>query len=152
MCLELSARKYLIFIIDDVGDQVSPIISLFCKYPLTTVLNFKFSGLPLDYIFSLHTSMNGVTGSPFLGYYIIKVWLLIIFLIYFKIYFSQSLLTSFGNLATSAKFLGSGMKWDTSEPDSPKVVNELFNYFTKTLKIFCKPLTIIFSESSNPFH
>ena len=131
---------------------MSPIISLFCKYPLTTVLNFKFSGLPLDYIFSLHTSMNGVTGSPFLGYYIIKVWLLIIFLIYFKIYFSQSLLTSFGNLATSAKFLGSGMKYSTFDPKYPKVGSELFNSFKIALNNLCKMFLILFAEISSPLY
>ena len=31
-----------------VGDQVSPTISLFCKSPLTTILNFNLSRLPSD--------------------------------------------------------------------------------------------------------
>ena len=36
---------------------------------------------------------------------------------YFKVYLNQAFLTSAGNLVTYVKFLGSGMKFDTSEPD-----------------------------------
>ena len=32
------------------------------------------------------------------------------------------------------------MKCDTSEPDYPKVDNELFNYFTTELNNLCKPM------------
>ena len=48
-------------------------------------------------------------------------------MIYFEVSFNQAFLTSAGNMATSEKLFGSGMKCDTSEPDSPKVGNELFN-------------------------
>ena len=64
-------------------------------------------------------------------------------MIYFEVSFNQAFLTSAGNLVTSAKFLDSGMKCDTSEPDSPKTGNEFFNYFTMTLKNLCNHLTII---------
>ena len=56
-----------------------------------------------------------------------KVWSLIKFLIYFNFSFNQDFLTSAGNLAISTKLLGSGMKSDTSNPDSPKLGNQLFN-------------------------
>ena len=55
------------------------------------------------------------------------------FLIYFKVSFIQVFLTSAGNMVTSVKFMGFGMKWDTSEPNYPKAGNELFNYFTTNL-------------------
>ena len=48
-------------------------------------------------------------------------------LIYLKVDFNQSFFTYTVNLATSSKFLGSGIKHGTSEPDSTKVGNELFN-------------------------
>ena len=51
--LEASARKYFRILFDYVVDQVSPIISVFSKSPLTTILNFNFSRLPLDCIFAL---------------------------------------------------------------------------------------------------
>ena len=96
--------------------------------------------------------MHGVTGYNFSGKSIIKVWLLIKNLIYFKGAFNQAFLASAVNLASSAKFLGSGLKCDTYEPDSPKVGNELFNSFTAALKYLCKPLTILFAESFDTFH
>ena len=89
---------------------------------------------------------------PSLGYPFRNVWLLITFLISFKFSFNQSFLTSDGNTVTSAEFLGSGMKCDTSEPDYPNVGNALFNSFTTALKYFCKPLSILFSEISYLFH
>ena len=58
--------------------------------------------------------------------------------------FIQASLTSVGNLVNSEKFLVSDMKCDTSEPDSPKVDNELFNCFKVKLKTFCKPFPILF--------
>ena len=36
-------------------------------------------------------------------------------------------MTSAGNMATLARFLGSGMKCDASEPDCPKLGNAFFN-------------------------
>ena len=67
---------------------------------------------------------------------------------YFKVSFNQAFLTSAGNLVTSAKFLVSGMKCDTSETDYPKSGNELFKSFTTDLNILCKHFTILFNESS----
>ena len=66
--------------------------------------------------------MYGVTGSSFAGSSIRKIWFSIQFLIYFKVAFDQAFLTY-----SSAKFMGSGMKCDTSEPDSTNSGNELFN-------------------------
>ena len=37
------------------------------------------------------------------------------------------------NFITSENFLGSGMKWETSEPDSPKGVNSCEISFTTVL-------------------
>ena len=71
--------------------------------------------------------MNGFTGYPFSGSSIRKVWLLIKIPISFKVVFDQAFLTSSGDLVDSETFLGSGMKCDTYDPDSPKVGNELFN-------------------------
>ena len=45
------------------------------------------------------------------------------FVIYFNVAFNQAFLKSAGNLVTSEKFLGSGIKCDTSGPDYPKVGN-----------------------------
>ena len=88
--------------------------------------------------------MHGVTDSTFSGSSIIKVLLLVMFLISFKVSFNTEFSTSAGNLVTSTKFLGSGMKCDNSEHDSPKVGNELFNYSKATLKTLCKPLPMSF--------
>ena len=74
------------------------------------------------------------------------------YLISLKAAFSQDLLISDGNITTSSKLLGSGIKWDASEPYSTKVGNEFFNSFTTALNNLCKPLTIFFDESSAPFH
>ena len=71
--------------------------------------------------------MHGVTSFTFPGYSIRKVWFLIRFLIYFKFALNQAFLKFSGNLVTSLKLLGSGMKCDTSETDSTKADNELFN-------------------------
>ena len=50
LLLEESANKYFILLIDAVWYQVSPIISLFWKSPLTTILNFNLSTIPSDWI------------------------------------------------------------------------------------------------------
>ena len=55
------------------------------------------------------------------------VCFLIKFLISFKVAFNQAFLTSDGNLVTYEKFLGSGVKCDTYDPDYPKVGNVLFS-------------------------
>ena len=44
------------------------------------------------------------------------------------------------NFVTSEKFLGYGMKWETSEPDSPKVGNSCGIFFTTVLNTLFKPL------------
>ena len=47
------------------------------------------------------------------------------------------------NFVTSAKFIASGMKWETSEPDSPKGVNSCEIYFTTVLNTLCKPFPML---------
>ena len=56
------------------------------------------------------------------------------------------------DLFTSAKFLGSGMKWETSEPDSPKGVNYREISFTTVLNTLCKPFTMLHVAFNAPFH
>ena len=90
--------------------------------------------------------------SNFSGVSIIMVWLLIIFLIYFKVAFNQAFLKYAGTLVTYAESLVSGIKFDPSDPDSPKVGNALFYSFTTAFKNLFKPLTILFYESYVPFH
>ena len=51
-----------------------------------------------------------------------------------------------------ARFLGSGIKCDTSEPHSHKVGNKLFNSFTTAFRNLCKHFPIHFFESSAPLH
>ena len=53
---------------------------------------------------------------------------------------------------TYAKLLGSGMKYDTYDPNSAKICNELFSSLTADLKTFCKPLPILLFDSSAAFH
>ena len=53
LCLEEYAKKYFRVLIDDVVNQVYPIISLFCKYHFNTIINFNLSRLPSDFIFAL---------------------------------------------------------------------------------------------------
>ena len=64
--------------------------------------------------------MHGVTGSTLSGSLNRTIWLLIMFLVYFWVTFSRGLFMSSDNLVTSAKFLGSGMKWENSEPGFTK--------------------------------
>ena len=56
------------------------------------------------------------------------------FLIPLKFALSQDFLTSAGNMVLSTKFMGFGLKWDTSDFDSPKTGNTFFNYFYNNLK------------------
>ena len=77
--------------------------------------------------------------------------LLIKFLISFKATFNQYFLTYSGNLVTSEKFLGYGIKCDTSEPDYPNVGNDLSNSFATDLHNLCKTLHILFTKSSALF-
>ena len=53
LLLVASAKKYFLFLIDAVEAQVSPIISLFCKYYLNIILNLNLSRLPSDWVFAL---------------------------------------------------------------------------------------------------
>ena len=96
--------------------------------------------------------MHDVIRSPLSGSSIRKVLLLIRFLSCFKDAFTQSFLTSAGNLVTYTEFLGYGIKCNTSDPGSPKVGNEFFNSFTKYLKTLCKPMTNLFVETSDTFN
>ena len=119
LCLAESTKKYAKVLMEAVGDQVSPTISLLCKYHLNTIINFNLSRLPSYWILSLYISMHGVTGSPSFWSSIRKVWLLIRFFIYLRVAFSRGFFMFSDNFVISAKFLGSGMKWETSERDSP---------------------------------
>ena len=96
--------------------------------------------------------MHGFTGSPFYRSSIRKFWLLIKFFISFKVSFNQAFLTSSGNLVTSEKFLGSGIKCDTYEPDYPKVGYALFGSFTTDLNTLCEPFSVLFADISDPFY
>ena len=60
---------------------------------------------------------------PCLVSYLKKVLLLIKYLIYFRVGFNQDFLISVGNMVTSTEFIGSGIRFDTSEPNSPKEGN-----------------------------
>ena len=82
--------------------------------------------------------MHGVTVYPFSESSIRKV-VLLIFLIYFKVAFNQAFLKYAGNIVTYAKLLGSGIKCDTSDPDSPKVGNAIVSSLTIYLRNLCKP-------------
>ena len=59
-------------------------------------------------------------------------------MIYFKVAFNKYFLESAGNLVTSEKLLGYGMKCDISETNSTKAVNKWFNWFTTDLKTYVK--------------
>ena len=152
LCLASSARKYFKVLIEDVGNQVSPPISLFCKSPLTTIINFNLSRLPSDWILDFYTSMHGVTGSLYFLFSIRKVWLLIRFLISLRVAFSQGFLIFSEKFVTSAKFLGSGMKWETYEPDSPKVANSCKISFAIVLNTLCKPFPVLRVSFNALFH
>ena len=97
-------------------------------------------------------TMYGVTGSPSFGSSIIKFWLLVRFFIYLRVAFNQGSLIFSANLVTSAKFLSSGMKWDTYEPDSPKLVNSCEISDRILLNTLCKPFPILCVALNYPFH
>ena len=118
--LVASTKKYFSVLMEAVGDQVSPTNSLFFRYPLTTILNFNLSRLLSYWILAFYTYIHIVTGSILFGSSIRKFWLLIRFLISFRVAFSQCFFLLSDNFVTSEKFLGSGMKWETSDPDSPR--------------------------------
>ena len=77
---------------------------------------------------------------------------MIIFLISLKVAFNQAFLEPADNIVTYEKFLGYGVKCDTSEPNSKKLGNEVFSSFTTYLNNLCKPLPKLFSDSSATFH
>ena len=56
------------------------------------------------------------------------------------------------NFVTSAKFLGSEIKWETYEPDSPKGVNSCEISFTTVLNTLCKPVPMLRLAFNAPFH
>ena len=96
--------------------------------------------------------MHGVTGSPSFGSSIMKFWLLMRFFISLRVAFSQGFLIFSDNFVTSEKFLGSGMKWETYEPDSPKLVNICEKSFTIVLNTLCKPFPMLHIALDVPFH
>ena len=95
--------------------------------------------------------IHGVTGSPSFGSSIMKVWLLMIFLISLRVAFNQGFLIFFDNFFISAKFLGSSMKWETSEPDYPKLVNSCEISITIVLNTLCKPFPVLCVALNDPF-
>ena len=56
------------------------------------------------------------------------------------------------NFVTSAKFTGSVLKWETSEPDYTKGGKYFKISFTTVLNTLCKPLPMIYVSFNNPFH
>ena len=56
------------------------------------------------------------------------------------------------NLVTSAEFLGSGMKWETFEPDSPKIGKTCKIDFTTVFNTLCKPLPMFCVAFNAPLH
>ena len=59
---------------------------------------------------------------------------------------------SSGNFATSGKFLGSVIKCETYEPDSPKDGNSCKISFTEVFNALCKPLPMDYVAFNAPFH
>ena len=75
------------------------------------------------------------------------------FLSLWEFAFSQGFFILSDNFVTSEKFLGSGMKWENSEPDSPKGVNSCEIYVITVLNTLCKPfpmLRVAFNAFSFP--
>ena len=56
------------------------------------------------------------------------------------------------NFVTSEKFLGSGMKWETSEPDSPKGGKSCEISFIIVFNNFFKPLPVFRVAFNALFH
>ena len=78
--------------------------------------------------------MHGVTGSSYFVSSTSKVRVLLSFLISLRFSFSQGFFMFYDYFVTSAKFLGYVIKWETSEPDSPKGVNVCKNIFYNRTK------------------
>ena len=58
---------------------------------------------------------------------------------------------SYDNFVTSSKFISYGMKWETSEPDSPTGGKSCEISFTTALKTLCKPLLMFCVAFNDPF-
>ena len=54
------------------------------------------------------------------------------------------------NLVSPAKFLGSGMKWEISETDSPKCGKSCEIYFPTVLNTLCETLPIFHKYFNAP--
>ena len=68
-----------------------------------------------------------------------------------EVAFSQGFFMSSDNFFTSEKFLGYGMKWESSEPDYPNGRSyEIL--FTTVLNDLCKPLPMFCLYFNAPFH
>ena len=59
---------------------------------------------------------------------------------------------SYDNLEALTKFMGSGMKWETSEPYSPKGGKSCEIYFITILNTLCEPLPVFHLAFNAPFH
>ena len=59
---------------------------------------------------------------------------------------------SSGNFLTSAKFLGSVMKWETHESDSPKGGKYCKISFRTVFNNLCEHLPIFHVDFNGPFH
>ena len=99
------ARKYFGFITDAVGDQVSPIKSLFFKCPLTTILNFNLSRLPSDFIFLYSHIWRVSLAFTCLVHILERSRSLFSFFICFRAAFNQAFLITVGSLVTSKQIL-----------------------------------------------
>ena len=73
-------------------------------------------------------------------------------LIYFRFSFNQGFLVLSDNLVTHAKFPGSWMKYETSEPDSPKIGNVSESSSEIVLNSLCNPLPMFNADNKNTFH
>ena len=114
LCLGASYKKSFRGLADYVWCQVSPIISLFCKYPITKILNFNLSRLPSDWIFpySYQCMVSLDIPSIYCPLERSDCWLSC---------FRPSLFGVCRQSGDFWKFLDSGMNCDTSETDSPKI-------------------------------
>ena len=77
--------------------------------------------------------------------------MLIRLVISLRVAFIQGFLMFSENCVTSAKFQGSGMKWETYEPDSPKGINSCEIYFTTVGNNLCKPFPVLCVAFNAPF-
>ena len=68
LLLEVYAKKCFRFLIDSIGDQLSPMISLLFKSPLTTIINFNLSRIPSYWIFPCIHPCKVSLDLPSLGH------------------------------------------------------------------------------------